>query len=186
MCLCVYSFFNYVLIKRLNKCQLSLYCIWGLKIGNEEKKMTENGQEEPAPNQTTYRAPGGCPHHLFFLPSFHYLSSLSMNSEILELDWQRTQNVTEYPHVTRLLLTKLGIKLWSQLPILHSFTNLSLSQLKISCIYWSSNTHHIPKISLHIFIQCLIMLKTGHIIEFAHTVSFVNTSVKFLAILKPC
>lgn len=122
----------------------------------------------------------------FFLPSFHYLSSLSMNSEILELDWQRTQNVTEYPHVTRLLLTKLGIKLWSQLPILHSFTNLSLSQVKISCIYWSSNTHHIPKISLHIFIQCLIMLKTGHIIEFAHTVSFVNTSVKFLAILKPC
>lgn len=51
-----------------------------------------------------------------------------MNSEIMELDWQRTENVTENIKITQLRLTKLGIKLRSQLLILHPVTNLSWSE----------------------------------------------------------
>ena len=65
---------------------------------------------------------------LFFISLFTSSSRLCMNSEIMELDWQRTENVTENIKITQLQLTKLGIKLRSQLLILHPVTNLPWSE----------------------------------------------------------
>lgn len=64
------------------------------------KKLTENSQGEPVPNQTKLRQAAA--HTIFSFLFFSFKISLStnssrlrMNSEIMELDWHRTQLVTE-------------------------------------------------------------------------------------------
>lgn len=62
------------------------------------KKLTENSQGEPVPNQTKLRQTAA---HTIFSFLFFKISlstnpsRLRMNSEIMELDWHRTQLVTE-------------------------------------------------------------------------------------------
>lgn len=73
----------------------------------------EKSQNKPVPHQTKPRqAAARTVFLLYFLSTTS--SSLHMNPEIMEPDGTRTQNVTKYPSITQLLLTKLGTELGSQ------------------------------------------------------------------------
>lgn len=138
---------------------------WGEKDDGEQPRRACS-----KPNQTA-------PPPFFSMFSFHHLFQFAHKF------WNHSTGLREDTECHRgyeyhiAATGKVGNKTWVSTPSLAFFHKLILCctfppQLRTTCIFWSSNTHHILKMVIPHICIVLLTLKTGQIIEFTHAISF--------------